>query len=311
MKTLSVVIPTFNRGQVLLDTIALLQQQTMLPEEIIIVDQTKYAEGDAIYACLVSLHKQNVIRYIQRDEASIPKAMNHGLINASTDYVVFLDDDINILPVFIEQHKQVLASSGAYAHVGQVLQPGETPQILSKSYQAGKGLCRDHGFLFSSKHDANVHNCMAGNLCVDRERAINAGGFDENFIGAAYRFETEFCRRMIRHYNKPFFFSPKPVLYHLQCATGGTRNTDHYLVSSSPHHSVGDYYYAMCEGRNWYEMFTYCLKRFFSSIKARFYVRQPWYIPVRFYAELRGFLLARKLHKKGPNYCLKDITEVL
>ena len=107
---------------------------------------------------------------------------------------------------------------------------------------------------------------------------------------------------MIRYSGQPFFFAPAPVLYHLRCETGGTRHQDYFLSSISPNHSVGDYYFAIKEGRP-YEAFSYCLKRLFGSARARFYLRKPWYLPVRFIAECRGFLLALRPIKQGPKYC--------
>ena len=248
MPSLSVVIPTYNRGQVLLDTISFLQKQSSCADEIIIVDQTDYQPNDQTQLTLLTLESDGVIRYCYRQEPSIPKAMNVGLLLANTDYVLFLDDDINLETDFIHQHKNVIKTKGVYAHVGQILQPGEAPKPKHPDYQAGDGLLEDLSFPFSSTEPALIKNCMAGNLCVNRVKAVQAGGFDENFIGAAYRFETEFCKRMIRFHGDAFYFAPQPVLYHLQSPSGGTRTNDHFLVSSSPRHSVGDYYYAFLEG---------------------------------------------------------------
>jgi len=302
MVSLTVVIPTYNRGKVLLDTIVFLRQQLSPANEIIIVDQTNYCDDDPTLQALNVYDRNGVIRYFQRSEPSIPKAMNFGLLLAKSDYVLFLDDDINIKPEFLEQHKKIIATQNVYAHVGQVLQPGEIAKPRRSNYQVGHGLYQDLSFPFSSTEPALIKNCMAGNLCVSRIKAIQAGGFDENFIGVAYRFETEFCKRMTRIYGDAFYFSPKPVLYHLQSPAGGTRNGDHFLQSISSRHSVGDYYYAFLEGSGW-AVFKYCLMRFLTSIKARFYIQKPWYIPVRLIAEARGFILAWRLYLQGPKYC--------
>jgi len=309
VNSLSIVIPSYNRGSVLLNTIASLSNQSSPADEIIIVDQTDYSDFDeSVLIRLQEMHDQGVIRYIQRTEPSIPKAMNVGLLSATSKYVLFLDDDIKVDVDFLEQHKRLLLEHSAYAHVGQVLQPGEQETQMSQNYDSGKGLYKDLSFVFSSSESRDIHNCMAGNLCVDRLTAIKSGGFDENFIGSAYRFETEFCRRMIRFSGRPFYYSPKPVIHHLKCPTGGTRNTDHFLSSSSPRHSVGDYYFAMRESASGSTL-TYCFRRLFGSLKARFYLRKPWYLPVRFVGEVRGILLARRLYEKGPRFCADILGE--
>jgi len=38
---------------------------------------------------------------------------------------------------------------------------------------------------------------MGGNFSVKRDLALRLGGFDENFVHVAYRFEAEFCDRAI------------------------------------------------------------------------------------------------------------------
>lgn len=305
MVSLSVVIPSYNRGEVLLETIGFLQNQRVQPNEIIVVDQTDYSEQDLILKQLKSYDQDGVIRLVRREEPSIPKAMNCGLLLATSDFVLFLDDDIRLKQDFIEHHVAVACNHTTLAHVGQVLQPNEIPAPRRDDYVSGYGLYEDIEFPFSSTEPALVKNCMAGNLCVNRRKAIDAGGFDENFVGVAYRFETEFCQRMCRYHNDAFYFSPKPVLYHLQIASGGTRNTDHFLTSLSPKHSVGDYYYALLNG-SLFESTVYCIRRFFSSIKARFYLKKPWYIPGRMFAEARGFFLALGLKWHGPKLCSKN-----
>jgi len=307
MNGLTVVIPTYNRGEVLIDTIGSLVAQDSCADEIIIVDQTQYRDGSSTYSKLFDLDEKGIITWVRRSEPSIPKAMNHGLKLSSSEFVLFLDDDIHIEKTFLTAHCKSLNKHSCDAQVGQVLQPKQTPIDLPKNYKQGQGVMADMEFIFSSNKPMYIKNCMAGNLCVNRSSAIAVGGFDENFVGAAYRFETEFCRRLIRHTGKPFYFFPDAVLHHLQYASGGTRNEGHQLVTASAHHSVGDYYYAMLESDG-AEQVAYCLKRFFLSIKARFYLAKPWYIPSRLLAEIRGYLLARKLKKRGPKYIESEMT---
>ena len=300
MNNLSVVIPSYKRGSVLLDTVEFLRAQESQADEIIVVDQTKYADSDSVFIKLKKLDDQKIIRWLRRDEPSIPKAMNHGLLNAKNDYVLFLDDDIKLATTFISAHIKAFKKHDCAAQVGQVLQPKQLPCSLPKGYSPGEGVMADMEFVFSSDKATFIQNCMAGNLCVKRQDALDVGGFDENFVGAAYRFETEFCRRLIRFTSKPFYFFPDAVLYHLQYASGGTRHVGHQLIASSAHHSVGDYYYAMLESSG-ITCMRYCLIRFIFSIKAKFYLKKPWYIPVRLVAEVRGYFLARKLKKQGPS----------
>jgi len=153
-------------------------------------------------------------------------------------------------------------------------------------------------FKFYSTSRRCVKNVIACNLSVRRERALEIGGFDMNFIGAAYRFETEFCRRVWQHGGK-VLFEPKASIRHLKVERGGIRKYGSHLSSSSPMHSVGDYYFALRQGVN-SETLRYIFRRPFREISTKFHLKHPWWIPVKLLGEIRALLLAMKLYQQGP-----------
>ena len=298
--TLSVVIPTYNRGALLLDTITLLQKQERRADQILVVDQTCYEAGDETAGRLERLHKSGEISWLRINKASIPLAMNYGLQASQSQYVLFIDDDVEFDEQFLGAHKIALNQSPRIAHVGQIIQPWQNAIDLV-GYQPGTGINQDLGFPFNAQQPAKINNCMAGNLCVNREQAIAAGGFDENFIGAAYRFETEFCRRMVRYYEQLFLFEPSASLSHLHSPRGGTRSHADHHTSASGNHSMGDYYFALLEASG-ISRWQYIVGRFLRSVVARFYLRRPWYIPVRLLAESRGLIAAWVAFRNGPRH---------
>ncbi len=304
MKSLSVVIPTYNRGAVLLDTVRMLLGQSQRASEIIVVDQTVYEKGDDVAQELDRLDKRSDIVWLRLELPSIPHAMNAGLLKSSSDYVLFLDDDVRFSSEFLMEHCHAIEKYNRPAHVGRIIQPWQ--KVVDASTRlVSNGLKADLEFAFNSNELAEIQNCMAGNLCVDRALAIQAGGFDEQFYGAAFRFETEFCRRFIRLTNMPFLFFPSASLDHLKVDKGGTRQyVDNFLVSSSSVHSIGDYYFALREAKG-FERAKYIFKRLLSCVVARFYLRKPWWIPVRFIGECRGLLQAISKYRSGPKYIAK------
>lgn len=282
----------------LLDTVGQLLTQELLATEIILVDQTKYLKEDRTAQALTDLQSKAQVRWIRKSEPSIPKAMNCGLLEAKSEWVLFLDDDINVGADFVASHLKIINSKQALAHVGQVVQPWQEPNQRYTHYRRVDGLLVDLNFPFNSHAPKQISNCMAGNLCVNRWAAIKAGGFDENFFGPAYRFETEFCRRFTKKHSQPFLYHPGPVLNHLYISSGGTRAHGHHLTSATPAHSMGDYYFALLQGHG-VEKWRYILRRFFASVMAKFYVTHPWYIPVRIWAEARGLFAAIKATSQG------------
>jgi GT2 family glycosyltransferase len=144
-----------------------------------------------------------------------------------------------------------------------------------------------------------VNNCMAGNLSVRRTTALAVGGMDENFVGVAYRFETEFCRRLGRSGCRVVFDGGASIR-HLQAAHGGTRTHGVPMCSASPRHGVGDYYFALREGDRVAEVLSYFLLRMAKTLGSRFYLRHPWCLPVKLIGELRAMALAIRLRRRPP-----------
>ncbi len=303
--SISVVIPTYNRGSVLLDTIRMLLEQVDRAEQILIIDQTDYPNADPTASSLQRLQSENDIVWIKLTRPSIPAAMNKGLELATSEFVLFLDDDISIQENFIRNYKFALNDSRYSGYVGQIIQPWQSVVEL-QDYSAGQGINSDMAFPFNSNAEREINNCMAGNLCLKRQRALDIGGFDEQFSQVAYRFETEFCRRLITATAKPFKFVPSASINHLKANTGGTRaHAQNHLTSCSSSHSVGDYYFAIQHFRvtgSGAQAVVYILKRLSRSCWAKFYLRRPWWIPVRIIAELKGLFRAVGKALKGPIY---------
>ena len=297
---ISVVIPSYNRSEILLDTLDQLFNQTIKPNEVLVIDQTLYDQGDAAAESLRKLDEVGDIRWLRLNEPSIPAAMNKGLLESVSESVLFLDDDIQVSSDFLAKHQQVIDQFKPLAHVGQVVQPWQKPnQVFEHQMDDQKiTLNADLEFMFNAAEPASIQNCMAGNLCVDRKSALAVGGFDENFSGVAYRFESEFCKRFCKALDTRFLYSPLPSLNHLYIKSGGTRTHANYLISSKPVHSFGDYYFALLFGEGG-SKYKYIVSRLFLSVCAKFYVRRPWYIPLRLAGEVRGLFKALECVKQG------------
>jgi hypothetical protein len=136
---------------------------------------------------------------------------------------------------------------------------------------------------------------MAGNLSVKRERAIAIGGFDENYVGVAYRFETDFALRLVAAGGR-IWFSPEAGLRHLKLSMGGLRSFGDHRSSPSPAHSAGDYYFGIHHRP---PLWRYALRRLRKNLATRYHLTHPWTIPTKLIGEVRGLLLARRLARGG------------
>lgn len=279
----TVAIPTYQREQVLIDTIDLLLQLDSPPSEILVLDQTDRHDPETARQ-LGQWHEDSSIRWLRFSPPSIPKAMNTGLLEARNEIVLFIDDDIIPDKEFVAAHYHAQASHDLIA--GMVLQPGET--AIPK--KPGK-------FAFRQIEPEKVNEFMGGNFSVKRNVALTLGGFDENFIGAAYRFEAEFAHRYVLKHGS-IQYEPKAKIHHLQAKAGGTRAHGHHLRTARPSHTVGAYYYLLrSRPEGWRFLIA---RRAFRAVRTRHHLRRPWWIPITLLSEIRGLNLALGLHRSGP-----------
>jgi GT2 family glycosyltransferase len=298
--TTTIVVPTYNRDQTLLNTIGMLLKLPTTADEILVVDQTQQ-HSEQTDLTLEQWNNSGQIKWIRRSEPSITKAMNVGLSQARNELVLFLDDDIEPRSDIIAVHRHAHEKQPVlWATVGQVIQPWQQPERLQPP-RAQTGLRADFDFPFHSSLDHDVQNVMAGNLCVNRVRALSIGGFDENFVGAAFRFETEFARRIGRAGGRIQFLGSAGI-NHLRVTEGGTRSAGSHLTSASPRHGMGDHYYAFLHGRP-IEAWMYSFHRVFREVSTKFHATHPWWIPVKLVGELRamwaGYALAKRKRREG------------
>lgn len=290
---LSVVIPTYQREQVLLDTIRHLLGLNPVPAEIIVIDQTEEHEKETAQG-LKELDESKQIRLIHVTCPSIPHAMNVGLKEASHDIVLFLDDDIIPSKNLIAAHARAQTGEDFDIVAGQVLQPGEKPLPAEGA-----------DFRFCSDRRQLIQELMAGNFSIKRKLAMELGGFDENFVHVAYRFETEFAERALASGEK-ILFEPAASIRHLKVAKGGTRSYGNHLKTIKPSHAVGEYYYLM-RSRRVRGRLTKILSRPFRAVKTKHHLHHPWWIPLTLISEFLGFIWALFLFIRGPRY-INSIT---
>ena len=284
--TISAVIPTFRRERVLIETIDALRALPVPPDEIVVVDQTEQHET-ATQAALDERASSGAIRLLRLQMPSIPQAMNRGLLAASGEVVLFLDDDLLPDAQLIAAHRAAHATYPGALIAGRVLQP----------WHEGKKV-PDAPFSFACTVPQEVVEFMGGNFSVVRAAALALGGFDENFVKVAYRFEAEFAHRW-RAAGHSIRFEPGATIHHLKVASGGTRTFGEHLTTVRPDHAVGAYYFIF-RTEHGAQKQTSVLRRLVRAAATRHHLRQPWWIPLTLVAEFRALRMAARLARNGP-----------
>ena len=118
----SVVIPTFDRYPWLSTVLDHLAAQTVVPHEVLVVDQTPLERRRDVAA---EAPAGLPLRVLTSEVAGQCTARNIALDAATGDLLLFLDDDDELPPDLLARHLARLAQTRADANCGIAIEPGE------------------------------------------------------------------------------------------------------------------------------------------------------------------------------------------
>lgn len=101
--TISVVVTTYNRAPILAKALAaLLNQDTVDPHEIVVIDDGSTDETPALVQGLQATHAH--LRYVPQPNQGRAVARNTGIREARGEYFCYVDSDVVVVPGFIRAH---------------------------------------------------------------------------------------------------------------------------------------------------------------------------------------------------------------
>ncbi|MEM8781129.1 MAG: hormogonium polysaccharide biosynthesis glycosyltransferase HpsN [Cyanobacteria bacterium P01_G01_bin.49] len=232
--SISLIIPTYRREQILQDTLEDVLKQDYPNLEIIVVDQTPVHEAN-IQSYLERLAQGNKIQWFRVSWASLPGARNYGVRRAIGDIIVFIDDDVQLPENYLYSHGEIYQQRpeiGAVA--GRVLdrmkladsekfhQSEESFSIEILPPEAmDPGIAWYHIDLVHTIKPQFVISTRGCNMSFRREIFTKHNiWFDERFRGNAVREESDFCLRL-RQTGYQIWYEPEAYLVHLGEETGG------------------------------------------------------------------------------------------
>jgi GT2 family glycosyltransferase len=116
--SVSVIVPTYNRSEMLRETLAALAAQTCRDLEVIVVDD---GATDGTWEMLTAWQRENAARLrltpLHQENLKPGRARNLGLRHASGDLVLFIGDDIVPAPELVAEHLARHNQLGAEAAV--------------------------------------------------------------------------------------------------------------------------------------------------------------------------------------------------
>ncbi|MDF2692194.1 MAG: Serine acetyltransferase, partial [Labilithrix sp.] len=179
----SVVIATYNRPDLLRRLLQDLDQQTLEPSrfESIAVDDGSKEETRAKLADLVTRHSHRIER---QENAGAAAARQRGVDLARGRIIVFLDDDMRVLPDFLERHLEKHVELGdptSSVVLGRLRPDAKLADMpLFERYYA-RVMATQGDELALGQRPVRGHNIYTGNVSMPRELFVRAGGFDSAF----------------------------------------------------------------------------------------------------------------------------------
>jgi glycosyltransferase involved in cell wall biosynthesis len=198
--SVSVVLPTLGRYELVRTVLEQLRRQTITPLEVIVVDQNEAESRDhALYEEFEDLR----LRVIFQEERGQWIARNAAVAASRGDWLAFVDDDSEIHPDFIEQHLEGLARYSADLSTGASLAVIGAPVPENYSF-----------FRVADQWDS-------GNGMCHRKLFEQFGLFDEQF-DRQRRGDAEFGLR-VQLGGGLVIHNPHAIRVHLKAAEGGLR----------------------------------------------------------------------------------------
>lgn len=200
-ETISVILPTLGRYPYLVNCLESLSKQTILPQQVICVDQNP--EGARQPEIYQSFQDKLSLQVIWQNEKGQCLARNTALRAAVGKWIFFADDDSEYPSDTLEKHLQCVQPLKADASTGLSIPP--YPYTVPYEY----------------RHHRIAHDLDTGNALVRREAVLKAGGFDRNYdFGKGA--DIDLGMRLYLQ-GKLIWHNPDTVRIHHKAETGGLR----------------------------------------------------------------------------------------
>lgn len=153
---MTIVIPSYNQAQYLPEAIQSCLDQT-IPAEVIVVDDGSTDDS-------LEIARKYPVKVISQVNKGLSAARNAGIMNSTSEYILFLDADDKLAPMAVERIQEVIDETNA--------------DIISPSFQEF-GL-RNQGLILMANptlEDFKTGNRVGYCSAVRRDALLEVGGY--------------------------------------------------------------------------------------------------------------------------------------
>lgn len=227
-KRITIVIPNYNGMKFLPDCIDSIEAQTVRDFDVLVVDNA--SSDDSVEY----LKKRNIPVIQMQQNTGFAAAVNAGILAATTDYVLLLNNDTKLFPDFIQtieseatiyekKHfsKKVFSINPMMINMYQpdiMDDAGDGMNILGYAYQIGCGESIER----HQKRKEVFSGCGGASL-YDRKLLIELGLFDEAHFAYLEDVDVGYRARLAGYRN---VYCPHAKVYHAGSGTTGSKYND-------------------------------------------------------------------------------------
>ncbi|WP_373535677.1 glycosyltransferase family 2 protein [Microcoleus sp.] len=223
--TVSVIIPTHNRSSSLRRALDALQSQTYPIDQMEVIVVADSCIDDTL-AMLQDYKAPFKVQVIEVNCRSASIARNTGASAATGELLLFLDDDIEAMPLLVESHARAHSLRPGCAVMGPY--PPKLQGATRFFDVQARSWWEDKFYQMSQPaHRFTYQDLLSGNLSLDAQLFARVDGFDSAF-GNCGGEDYEFGVRLLKA-DVPFVLAAGAVGYHYEHETN---NLDRYFCRS-------------------------------------------------------------------------------
>lgn len=212
MEFVTVIICTYNRGNLLAETLPTILEQDDNRFKVLIVDNNSTDNTNSVVNEFAIKHQN--LEFIIENNQGASFARNTGCSEAKTEWIIFLDDDAKVPNSFINNAIDIIKASD-YDCIGGIYYPWykyEKPKWFKDKYAST-------AVLFENDNVAPQHTYIsAGIMAIKKDVLTNVGGFSTSLGPSGskmnYGEETNLHDKLIKNGYK-VKIEPSWFMYHL------------------------------------------------------------------------------------------------
>ena len=227
MEKVTIIVPTYNREEVLCNTIRYLLHQDFPEYEILVIDQTiKHTVETARFLENVPSN----VKIINHQPPSLTAARNSGIREAKGEIIIMVDDDVILKRDFISQHLKYYGDPNIVGVAGRVELEArfinKPPAFIKSEFIEWISY-----YQFQGNVERDAYRMVGCNFSFRKDLALKTGLFDTNFIGTAWGEDYDFSLHL-KNGGLKIIYSPDAAVLHLAIRDGGCGSRNRFDLNT-------------------------------------------------------------------------------